>query len=60
MQSQGMIKMSIIGTNNSTQECWPFVNSVINYSKPRHTCSGRYHSLSMSWKWQWRHIYFTC
>jgi len=29
-QSQDLFKMSTIGTNTSTQACWPLVNRVIN------------------------------
>jgi len=34
--------------------------SVSDCSKPRHTCSRRCRSSSMSRTWQWRHIYVRC
>ena len=38
---------------------WSTASSISDCSKPRHTCSRRCRSSSVSWKWQWRHIYVT-
>jgi len=38
---------------------WSTVSSISDCSKPRHTCSKCCRSSSMSWTWQWRHIYIT-
>jgi len=48
-----------------TQACkrvghWSTMSSISDCSKPRHTRSRRCHSSSVSWTWQWRHIYVTC
>jgi len=39
---------------------WSTASSISDCSNPRHTCSRRCQSSSMSWTWQWRHIYVTC
>ena len=50
LTSQSMSKMSATGTNTSMQARLSLVNCAISdCSKPRHTCSRRYGSSSMSW-----------
>jgi len=39
---------------------WSTASSISDCSKPRHTCSRRCRSYSMSRTWQWRHTYVTC
>jgi len=60
--NNNVLKMTTIARTQSHKHVghWSTASVIRDCSKPRHTCSTRCRSSSMSWTWQWRHVYLTC